>query len=270
VGDAVISPFVTSDGTCEFCQASLQTSCEHVGFFGDASNGAQTKFVRVAYADGTLVKMPAAIANDPKKLDASVALSDVMATGHHGVICALATTGSTIVIVGDGAVGLCAVLSAAKEVRVERVIAVGHNPKRLEIAKHFGATDIFNSHEPNIQQEIRELTRGGAQHVVEAVGNQESLDLAIGVARPGGTVSFVGVPHNVKTSPLPQIFFNNLALRGAVAPARAYIPRLTESLEAGRIDPSPVFDLASPLSEVAEGYAAMDERRAVKVLLKVS
>ena len=269
-GDAVIAPFVTSDGTCEFCQAGLETSCVHVGYFGPDENGCQAEFVRVAYADGTLVKMTDAIAYDPRKLNAAVTLSDVMSTGHHGVVAAEADVGSTVVVVGDGAVGLCAVLSAAKEVRAERVIAVGHNPKRLEIAKRFGATDTFNSHDPDVQQSIAELTRGGSPHVVEAVGNQESFDLAVSVARPGGTVSFVGVPHNVKVAPLSGVFFNNLSLRGALAPARAYIPRLMKSLEAGRIDPSPVLDLTLPLDRVAEGYAAMDERRATKVLLAVS
>jgi hypothetical protein len=269
-GDAVIAPFVMSDGTCEFCHAGLQTSCTHLHFFGPEENGGQAEYVRVLYADGTLVKMPDAIADDAAKLDAAVALSDVMATGHHGAVSAQTAPGSTIVVVGDGAVGLCAVLSAAKQLGAERIIAVGHNPKRLQIATRFGATDTFNSHDPNVQQAIRELTRGGAPHVVEAVGNQESLDLAVGVARPGGTVSFVGVPHNVKTAPLSAVFFNNLSLRGALAPARAYLPRLIVSLEAGRIDPSPVFDSVLPLGQVADGYTAMDERRAVKVLLKVS
>jgi threonine dehydrogenase-like Zn-dependent dehydrogenase len=268
-GDPIISPFVTSDGTCEFCREGLQTSCIHVGYFtGD--NGAQAEFVRVSYADGTLVKMPDTIAHDDAKRNASVALCDVMATGHHGVVSARTTPGSTVVVVGDGAVGLCAVLSAAKEVRAERVIAVGHNPKRLAIAERFGATNIFDSHNANVQGDIVELTSGGSPHVVEAVGNQESLDLAVGVARPGGTVCFVGVPHNVKTAPLPQLLFGNLSLRGAVCPARAYIPQLMASLEAGRIDPSPVFDLTLPLSSVADGYAAMDERRAIKVLLNVA
>ncbi|MGP6159236.1 MAG: zinc-binding dehydrogenase, partial [Vulcanimicrobiaceae bacterium] len=197
-------------------------------------------------------------------------LSDVMATGHHGVVSAQTLPGSTVVVGGDGAVGLCGVLSAAKEVRAERIIAVGHNPKRLEIAKHFGATHTFDSHDANVREEILELTRGGAPHVVEAVGNQESLDLAVNVARPGGTVSFVGAPHNVKAPPISTIFHNNLSLRGALAPARAYLPQLIASLEAGRIDPSPVLDLTLPLGRVADGYAAMNQRRAVKVLLTVS
>ncbi len=179
------------------------------------------------------------------------------------------TPESTVVIVGDGAVGLCGVLSAAKEIRAERIVAVGHNAKRLEIAKRFGATHTYNSHDAGAQGAIVELTQGGAAHVVEAVGNQESLDLAVSVARPGGTVSFVGVPNNVKTPPMREIFLKNLCLRGALAPARAYLPRLIESLAAGRIDPSPVLDASMPLSSVAEGYAAMDERRAIKVLLTV-
>lgn len=269
-GDAVIAPFVSSDGTCEFCSAGLQTSCEHMTNFGDVENGGQAQFVLVPYADGTLVKMPEAIAHDRAKHDASVALCDVMATGHHGVVSAQTVAGSTVVIVGDGAVGLCGVLSAAREVRAERVIAVGHNAKRLEIAKHFGATDVLNSHDEGVQEKILELTSGGTPHVVEAVGNQESMDLAINVARPGGTVSFVGVPHNVKATPMRTIFLNNLSLRGALAPARAYLPRLLSSLEAGRIDPSPVFDLELPLERVAEGYTAMDGRHAIKVLLAVS
>jgi threonine dehydrogenase-like Zn-dependent dehydrogenase len=268
-GDHVISPFVMSDGTCEFCHAGLQTSCVDVGFFGGTRSGGQAEFVSVAHADGTLVKMPDAIAHDVAKRNACVALTDVMGTGHHGAVTSQATAGSTIVVVGDGAVGLCAVLSAAKELRAERIIAVGHNPRRLAIAKTFGATHTFDSHE-DVRNEIIELTKGGAPHVVEAVGNQESLDLAVGVARPGGTVSFVGVPHNVAAAPLTGVFYNNLSLRGALAPVRAYLPRLIDSLGAGRIDPSPVFDLTLPLERVAEGYAAMDERRAIKVLLEVS
>lgn len=268
-GDAVIAPFVSSDGTCEFCRSGLQTSCVHMSNFGDQENGGQAQFVLVPYADGTLVKMPEAIAHDEEKRNAAVTLTDVMATGHHGVVSAGAVPGSTVVVIGDGAVGLCGVLSAAKEVRAERIIAIGHNEKRLEIAKRFGATHTFNSHDANVAQTVVELTGGGAPHVVEAVGNQESMDLAVNVARPGGTVSFVGVPHNVKTPPLRAIFLNNLSLRGALAPVRAYLPQLIASLEAGRINPLPVLDLSLPLDRVADGYAAMDERRAVKVLLMV-
>ncbi len=259
-GDAVIAPFAWSDGTCEFCHAGLQTSCVHVGFFG-GENGGQAEVVRVPYANGTLVKMPDAIAENGHKLDASVTLCDVMGTGHYGVVAAETKRGSAVVVVGDGAVGLCAVLSAAKVVGAERIIAVGHNVKRLELAKRFGATDTLNSHDAGVQEQIVEMTRGGAPHIVEAVGNQESMDLAINVARPGGTVSFVGVPHNVKTVPIETMFYNHVTLRGGPAPVRAYLPELTERLGAGRIDPSPVFDLSLGLADVAEGYAAMDERK---------
>jgi len=269
-GDAVIAPFAWSDGTCEFCHAGLQTSCKHGGFFGSRGYGGQAEFVAVRYADGTLVKMPDAIAGDDGKHNAAVALCDVMATGHHGVVRAQTVAGSTVAVIGDGAVGLCAVLSAARIEGAERVIAVGHNAKRLEIAKRFGATHTFDSHDENVREQILELTSGGVPHVVEAVGNQESLALAAGVARPGGAVSFVGVPHNVKSPPIDDVFFKNLSLCGGVAPARAYLPELIASLEAGRIDPSPVLDLVLALDQVADGYAAMDERRAVKVLLAVS
>lgn len=266
-GDAVIAPFAWSDGTCEFCHAGLQTSCVHVGFFGN-ENGGQAEFVRVPYADGTLVAMPESIAGDGAKLDASVALCDVMGTGHYGAVAADTSAGSTVVVVGDGAVGLCAVLSAAKQIRAETVIAVGHNAKRLELAQKFGATHTFNSHDPNVREAIVQITKGGAPHVVEAVGNQESLELSVNIARPGGTVSFVGVPHNVKAIPIETMFYNHITLRGGPAPVRAYLPQLIEGLATGRIDPTPVFDLALPLAQVAEGYAAMDERRAIKVLLR--
>ena len=270
-GDAVIAPFASSDGTCEFCRAGLQTSCVHATFFGaEEGNGGQAEFVRVPYADGTLVKMPERLARDAGKLNASVTLCDVMGTGHYGVVAAETQPGSMVVVVGDGAVGLCAVLSAAKIVRAERVIAVGHNHKRLEMARRFGATDTFDSHKPDVRDQIAELTNGGAPHVVEAVGNQESMELAIDVARPGGTVGFVGVPHHVKKVPLETMFYNHVTLRGGPAPVRQYLPQLISSPEAGHIDPSPVLDLTLPLSGVGDGYAAMDDRRAIKVLLTVS
>lgn len=269
IGDAVIAPFAWSDGTCEFCHEGLQTSCVHGGFFG-SDNGGQAQLVRVPYADGTLVDMPESIAQDEHKRNASVALCDVMGTGHYGVVAAETQPGSTVVIIGDGAVGLCAVMSAAKEIRAERVVAVGHNTERLKMAKSFGATHTFDSHDAGVEEQITELTQGGASHVVEAVGNQESMELAINVARPGGNVSFVGVPHNVKALPIATMFYKHVGLRGGPAPVRAYLPRLIESLAAGRIDPYPAFDLTLPLDRVGEGYAAMDERSAIKVLLTVS
>jgi threonine dehydrogenase-like Zn-dependent dehydrogenase len=266
----VIAPFAWSDGTCEFCREGLQTSCVHVGFFGgEERNGGQAELVRVPYADGTLVKMPDAIATDDGKLNASVALCDVMGTGHYGVLSADTKARSTVVIVGDGAVGLCAVLSASKIIGAERVITVGHNAKRLERARRFGATTVFNSNDPDAQERITELTQGGAPHIVEAVGNQESMDLAVNVARAGGTVGFVGVPH-FENVPIESIFYNHITLRGGPAPVRQYLPQLISSLETGHIDPSPILDATLPLSRVADGYAAMNDRRAIKVLLEVS
>lgn len=268
-GDYVIAPFVSSDGTCEYCARGLQTSCVHMTNFGDDRNGGQAQAVRVPFADGTLVKMAEGMSSDRTKLASATALTDVMGTGHHGVVSAGAEAGSTVVVVGDGAVGLCAVLSAARVVTAERVIAVGHNEKRLDLAKAFGATHTFNSHDDGVGAEILELTKGGALSVVEAVGNQASMDLAIESARPGGTVSFVGVPHNVKDVPMRSLFLKNVSLHGALAPVRAYLPRLMSAVIDGSIDPSRVFDLELPLERVAEGYAAMDERRAIKVLLDV-
>ncbi|MEO9170278.1 MAG: alcohol dehydrogenase catalytic domain-containing protein, partial [Candidatus Baltobacteraceae bacterium] len=249
-GDYVIAPFVSSDGTCEYCKRSLQTSCEHMTNFGDDHNGGQAEAVRVPFADGTLVKMADGMWEDRKKLASAAALTDVMGTGHHGVVSAGGRPGGTVVIVGDGAVGLCGVLSAASVVRADRVIAVGHNATRLELAKTFGATHTFNSHDSGVAEEILELTQGGALHVVEAVGNQASMDLAIEVARPGGAVSFVGVPHNVKDVPLRALFLKNVSLRGALAPVRAYIPLLMSAVVNGSIDPSRVFDMELPLDRV--------------------
>lgn len=267
-GDLVVAPFAWSDGTCEFCNAQLQTSCVHGGFFG-TENGGQAELVRVPFADGTLVTLPKAIVDDADKLNAAASLCDVVGTGHYGVLSANTAPGSTVVVVGDGAVGLCAVLSAAKLLGAKEVIAVGHNAARLEIATRFGATRTFNSHDPNVKDEILERTRGGAPHVVEAVGNQESLDLAVSIARPGGTIGLVGVPHGVRNVPISTMFYNHVSLRGGPAPVRAYLPELIAALETGRIDPSPILDMTLPLDRVAEGYAAMDERRATKVLLAV-
>ncbi|MBV8489503.1 MAG: alcohol dehydrogenase catalytic domain-containing protein [Candidatus Eremiobacteraeota bacterium] len=266
-GDHVIAPFVSSDGTCEFCRAGLQTSCVRMSNFGDEQNGGQAEAVLVPYADGTLVKAAPEIAGDERLMTASLALCDVMPTGHHGVVSSGAAAGTTVAVVGDGAVGLCAVLSAARVVGAENVIAIGHNAKRLEMARAFGATHAYNSHDDGIGGRIVELTKGGVSHVVEAVGNQESMDLAVEIARPGGTVAFVGVPHNVKEPALRPLFLKNVALRGALAPARAYLETLMARVVDGTIDPSSVFDLKLPLDRVADGYKAMDERHAIKVSL---
>jgi threonine dehydrogenase-like Zn-dependent dehydrogenase len=265
--DAVIAPFVSSDGICEFCRKGLQTSCVNMTNWGDDANGGQAEAVRVPLADGTLVKAAPELASDGRSMAAALALCDVMPTGHHGVVSTHAMPADTVIVIGDGAVGLCAVLSAAKVIGANRVIAVGHNEKRLQLAREFGATHVFNSREPDTAAELLDLTNGGANCVVEAVGNQETMDMAVELARPGGTVAFVGVPHNVANFALRPLFLKNVALRGALAPARAYIDVLMERVVDGTIDPSRVFDMELPLGRVAEGYKAMDERQAIKVIL---
>lgn len=268
-GDRVIAPFAISDGSCEFCAAGLQTSCRHGQSWGDDANGGQAEAVRVPLADGTLVRMPEAFAADNRKLAGALSLTDVMSTGHHGVVSAAALTGGTVAVIGDGAVGLCAVL-AARRLGVRHIISIGHNDRRLGLAQEFGASQTFNSRNRDIAEKIVEATGGGASSVVEAVGGQNSMDLALRIVRDGGTVSFVGVPHGVERVDVRRLFNGNIALRGALAPARAYIPQLLPDVESGSLDPSPIFDLHVPLEEVADGYAAMDQRSAIKVLLEVS
>jgi threonine dehydrogenase-like Zn-dependent dehydrogenase len=269
-GQFVAAPFSYADGTCEFCHEGLQTSCPHAGFWGGTENdGGQGQFVRVPFADATLVAIPDAIRADAGKRTAALALTDVMGTGFHGAKTAGVRGGGSVVVVGDGAVGLCAVLSA-RYLGAERIVSVGHHPERLALARQFGATDTVDSHDENAGETIRELTKGGARSVVEAVGVQSSLDLALAAVRDGGTVSFVGVPAGMETLTFRRLFNGNVALRGALAPVRAYLPELMSALADGKIDPSPVFTLRLPLESSPDGYRAMDGRAAIKVCLDVS
>ena len=265
-GDHVIAPFAFSDGTCEFCQKGLQTSCLQGGYWGGDHEGGQAEAVNVPFADGTLVPFPAELSD---RLAAVLPLTDVLPTGHHAAVRAAVRPGGTAVVVGDGAVGLCAVL-AAKRIGAERIIAVGHNPERLELAKRFGATETFNSHDDDVADRVVEATAGGAEHVLEAVGAQGSMDLAIKVARPGGTVGFVGVPAEVKPIDVRSLFGRNVTLAGGVAPARAYIPELLTDVASGNLDPSPVLNMTVRLDGVPDGYRAMDTRQAIKVMVEVS
>lgn len=268
VGDRVISPFTYSDGSCEFCRKGLHTSCVHGGGWGGADNdGGQAEAVRAPHADGTLVRLPESLENDEGLLKAALPLTDVMATGHHAAVAAGVRAGSTVAVVGDGAVGLCAVL-AARRLNAERVIMLGHHEERLEIARGFGATDVVRSRGEEAAAEVKEMTGGGAHHVLEAVGNKSAIDTAIGAARPGGAVGYVGVPHDANEIDRPSLFFDNVTLAGGVAPARAYIPELLEDVVAGRLDPSPVLDMTVDLDGVPEGYAAMDGRTAIKAMVR--
>jgi threonine dehydrogenase-like Zn-dependent dehydrogenase len=266
-GDAVVAPFVWSDGTCDFCREGLQTSCPNGGFWGEpGSDGGQGELVRVPYADGTLVKLPSGLDDDT--MVKILALSDVMCTGHHAAVAAGVGKGTTVAVVGDGAVGLCGVL-AARRLGAERIISLGRHEARTRIARRFGATDVVPQRGEEAVEVVRELTNGqGAHAVIEAVGTEQSMRTAISVTRDGGSVGFVGVPHGgSKGVDIRQMFNRNVSLRGGVAPARAYIPELLADVLNGTLDPSPVFDMKVGLDGVPEGYEAMNSRKAVKVLV---
>ncbi|MER6193093.1 zinc-dependent alcohol dehydrogenase family protein [Streptomyces cyaneofuscatus] len=268
-GDLVVAPFVWSDGTCSYCAEGLTTSCPEGGFWGSVgSDGGQGEAVRVPYADGTLVKLPADAASDDRLLTALLALSDVLGTGHHAAVGAGVTQGSTVAVVGDGAVGLCGVM-AAKRLGAERIIALGRHTARTDIARRFGATDVVAERGEAALAAVRELTRGeGAHSVIEAVGTEQSMRTALDIVRDGGSIGYVGVPHGSASGvDLGVMFGRNIALRGGVAPVRTYIPELLPDVLDGTIDPSPVFDLSIGLDEVPAGYKAMDARTALKVLI---
>ncbi|MEV1092874.1 zinc-dependent alcohol dehydrogenase family protein [Streptomyces microflavus] len=269
VGDLVVAPFVWSDGTCAYCAEGLTTSCPEGGFWGSVgSDGGQGEALRVPHADGTLAKLPAAAASDDRLLTALLALSDVLGTGHHAALGAGVTKGSTVAVVGDGAVGLCGVL-AAKRLGAERIIALGRHTARTDIARRFGATDVVAERGEAALAAVRELTRGeGAHSVIEAVGTEQSMRTALDIVRDGGAIGYVGVPHGSASGvDLGVMFDRNIALRGGVAPVRTYIPELLPDVLDGTIDPSPVFDLSIGLDEVPAGYRAMDGRTALKVLI---
>ena len=265
-GDRVVAPFAWSDGTCEFCAKGLQTSCVDGGYWGgDSADGGQGEAVRAPHADGTLVVLPEL---DDDRMASVLPLTDVLPTGHHAAVSARVRPGGTVAVVGDGAVGLCGVLAAAR-LGAGRIVALGHHEGRLEIARRFGATDVVTARGEDAVAEVRELTEGGAESVLECVGAQSAMDTALAIARDGGTVGYVGVPHGIETLDLRSIFGRNVGLLGGVAPARAYLPELLADVVAGRIDPAPVLDLVVSLDDVPRGYAAMDSREAVKVMVKV-
>lgn len=267
-GDRMIAPFTYSDGGCEFCQKGLHTSCIHGGAWGGADNdGGQAEAVRAPYADGTLVRLPEALDNDEGLLKATLPLTDVMATGHHAAVAAGVGAGSTVAVVGDGAVGLCAVLASSR-LGAERIIMLGHHEERIKIAKSFGATDVVRSRGMDAAKEVKEMTSGGAHHVLEAVGNKSAIDTAVGAVRAGGAIGCVGVPQGVNEIDRASLFFTNVALTGGIAPARAYIPELLEDVVAGSLDPSPVLDMTVDLDGVPDGYAAMDDRSAIKTMVR--
>ncbi len=260
-GDFVIVPFVHCDNTCAHCRNGAQSACVEQGW----TESGQAEFSRVTHADGSLVKtdgMP-----DESLIPSLLALSDVMATGWHAAVSAGVRKGGTAVVVGDGAVGLCGVI-AARQLGAERVIAMSRHESRQVIARKFGATDIVAERGKEGGAIVKELTDGiGADAVLECVGTDEAMQTAFALARPGSTVGFVGVPHGVEL-PVRRMFQKNVGLAGGVAPVRRYLPDLLELVTSGAIEPGLVFDQTLPLDEVADGYRAMDERRAIKVLLQ--
>lgn len=260
-GQFVVGGFLHSDNTCVLCQKGMTADCLNGGGY----DGCQAEFIRIPNADGTLLATPEQ--PDDDMVPHLLALSDVAATGWHAAVSAGVTSGSTVVVVGDGAVGLSGVL-AASQLGAARVIAMSRHADRQALATEFGATDIVAERGDDGVEKVREMTEGvGADCVLECVGSEESVVQALKSARPGGQVGWVGVPH-VAEIPQEHMFWRNVGLRGGVAPVRAYLPDLLERTLSGQIQPGKVFDLTLPLEKVAEGYAAMDERRAIKALLR--
>jgi threonine dehydrogenase-like Zn-dependent dehydrogenase len=263
-GQFVVGSFFASDNTCEICLSGYQTGCVNRQPVG--AGGTQAELARIPIADGTLVATPQV--PPPDLIPSFLAASDVLGTGWFGAVAAEAGPGKTVVVVGDGAVGLLAVL-AAKRLGAERIIAMSRHEPRQRLAREFGATDIVEERGDDGVARVKDLTDGlGAHSVVEAVGTQEAVTQAIGSTRPGGHVSYVGVPHDVRLSGA-RLFSTLVHLHGGPAPVRRFLPELMDLIWNREIDPGKVFDLTLPLDEVAEGYAAMDERRAIKTLLTI-
>jgi threonine dehydrogenase-like Zn-dependent dehydrogenase len=265
-GDLVISPFVWSDGTCVFCQEGLQPSCLHGGRYGDDGvDGGQGEAVRVPQADGTLVVLR--VGRDDALMPSLLTLTDVMATGHHAALAANVGPGNTVAVVGDGAVGLCAVI-AARRLGAERIIILGRHPDRIALAKDFGATDVVSERGDEAVERVRALTDGlGAHSVLECVGLEQSTVTALSAVRPGGAVGRVGVPQEASIPKGQETFFDNVTIAGGPAPARAYIEELLPDVFEGRIEPGRVFDRVTSLDGVPDGYRAMNDREALKVMI---
>jgi threonine dehydrogenase-like Zn-dependent dehydrogenase len=264
-GDLVVSPFLWSDGTCVFCREGLQSSCLHGGRYGwDDVDGGQGEAVRVPEADGTLVVIP--VGEDAALMPSLLTLADVMATGHHAAVAARVGPGKIAAVVGDGAVGLCGVI-AAKRLGAERIIILGRRPDRIALARELGATDVVSERGSEAVELVRELTGHGAHSVLECVGLEEAVVTALEIARPGGAVGRVGVPQD-ETLPGGIAFWKNVSIGGGPAPARAYIEELLPDVLEGTIEPGRVFDRLTDLDGVPDGYRAMDEREAIKVMIE--
>jgi threonine dehydrogenase-like Zn-dependent dehydrogenase len=269
-GDFVIAPFTYSDNSCRLCERGVHTSCVNGGFWGGTDkqghtvDGGQGELVRVPWADGTLVATPSQPSQD--MVTQLLTLADVFPTGHHAAVSAGVTPGSTVAVVGDGAVGLSAVL-AAKRLGAGRVVAMSRHEDRQRLARTFGADEVVAERGKDGAAAVREILDGiGADFVLECVGTADSMKQAMLSARPGGRLGYVGVPHEVQLN-VPAMFARNIGIAGGVAPVRAYLDELLPDVLDGTVTPGDVFDLALPLDRVADGYRAMDERTAVKTML---
>ncbi|WP_433297471.1 zinc-binding dehydrogenase [Actinoplanes sp. CA-030573] len=260
-GDLVVASFSYQDNTCEFCRAGVQTACVHVGFF----SAAQAELIRVPLADGTLVKLP--VGADSALLPSLLTLADVYGTGYHAARCANVTTGDTVAVIGDGAVGLLAVLSA-KQLGAERIILMGRHKVRTDLGRELGATDVVAERGEEGIALVRDLTDGGAPKVLEAVGHRPAYDQAVGIVRAGGVISRVGVPqYDEAPVGFASLFGRNITLNGGPAPVRAYIDELLPGILDGTVDPGKVFDRTVTIDDVPDAYRAMDDREALKVLI---
>ncbi|MFF5212903.1 alcohol dehydrogenase catalytic domain-containing protein [Streptosporangium sp. NPDC000396] len=266
-GDIVVAPFAYADNTCRFCAEGLHTSCPRGGFWAaNGVDGGQGEAVRVPWAQGTLVKLP--VGEDSALLPSLLSLSDVLPTGHHCAVTAGVGPHTSVTVIGDGAVGLSAVL-ASRRLGAERILLMGRHTDRTGLGREFGATDVITERGEQGVEQIRELTGGeGTQAVLECVGTRQALETAFGVARDGGAVSRVGVPQYTEGPIGFEVFRRNIALTGGVAPARAYIEELMPDVLDGTIEPGRVFDRTIGLEEVPDGYRAMAGREALKVLIR--
>ena len=265
-GDLVVMPFAFSDGTCAFCREGLHTACVHGGFFdGYGTSAAQAEAVRVPYADGTLYPLP--VGEEDALMPSLLTLSDVMGTGHHAAVVAKVGPGKRAAVVGNGAVGLCGVI-AAKRLGAEQIIILGRHEDRIALAREFGATDVVFERGEQAIERVRELTGGeGVHSVLECVGYAQAVETAIGIARPGGAVGRVGVPQDDSLPASLPAFFGNITVGGGPAPVRAYIQELLPDVLEGRIQPGRVLDRTVGLDGVPDGYRAMDNREAIKVMV---
>lgn len=267
-GDVVVMPFAFFDGSCEFCREGLQTACVHGGFFGVGGEvgGAQAEAVRIPLADGTLFAL--GVGEDDALMPSLLTLSDVMGTGHHAAVVARVEPGKRAAVIGDGAVGMCGVI-AAKRLGAEQIIIMGRHPDRIALAKAFGATDVVSERGEEAVERVRELTGGfGVHAVLECVGSDQATATAVAIARPGGAVGRVGVPHYDAIPQAQPLFYRNVTVGGGPAPVRAYIDALLPDVLEGRIEPGRVFDRVVGLDQVPNGYRAMDQRESIKVMVK--